>query len=201
MKYVFLALIPTLVACSGPSATAPPPPSPKPLFVAYGDSISYGSDLPSRFGAWPYLAAPAEGWALDNESVPGRDLVTGGVNDLQTKVIDKHPAYVAIMLGTDDSVDLVDPAVYLLAYNSILQTIHAKLPFTVVYVVEPPQLCPAFNDRLPLFIAAMQEAAAANNVKFISTAGLLSFPQDYDSCAHPNYGGHQKLSAAIVGEL
>ena len=101
-----------LIACSGPKAPVEPEPKPasvpkpvekvdpRPVIVAFGDSLTAGYRVESGLSYPDYLQKELDHWRVVNQGVSG-DTTTDGANRVQQVLADK-PAIVILEFGGND---------------------------------------------------------------------------------------------------
>lgn len=189
--------------------------------IAIGDSITFGvgdgtepgefiEEAPRTDGGvgYPARLETTLGMLVDNEGIPGEELIIGGVSRTPTFLANSSADIVVFFEGSNDALNQRDPTGFRRAYQRMLNTARAlgKVP---VIVTIPPTCC----DRAgrTIFINALNNAifdlAASNGVRvadiaraYRTTCGdieecpLLSLPEGL----HPNSVGYDAISQTIL---
>jgi lysophospholipase L1-like esterase len=114
----------------------PLPADRRPRYVAFGDSITHGSQLDFETKAdsttsYPWLLASARGWELYNLAVGGSQ-VSPAFGDL---LVGQHADLITILWGLNDKSRDNDLGLFITRYGALLDNLRAAQPATPIYCI------------------------------------------------------------------
>ena len=189
--------------------------------IALGDSITFGvgdgtepgefiEEAPSTDGGsgYPARLETILGMLVDNEGIPGEELIVGGFSRTPTFLANSSADIVIFFEGSNDALNQRDPIGFRRAYQRMLNTSRALGKVSILVTITPT--CCDRAGRTP-FINALNNAifdlAGSNGVRvadvaraYRTTCGdieqcpLLSLPEGL----HPNSVGYDAISQTIL---
>lgn len=163
------------------------------LFLAFGDSITRGVELPAD-ESYPNKLAFLLGVTVINSGTPG-DLSADGLARISNELSNSRPGYVLIMFGSNDIIRGRSESVTIHNLRAIVQAVKANM--SIPLLASPP---PAFGDYAymegPLISLsqAIKNLASEEKVKYVDVYGR--FPRD--TSLYQADGLHHNASGATV---
>lgn len=205
-----------VAAAAALSACAPattPPHAATLTFAAIGDSVSAGVGADPGHGYTAMLGGPV----VDDNAVDGATLarMLGDPPELNTaRLTATHPGVVIVMLGINDRITAVSPAMYESQYSTLLDQVCAASPDSAVLVVgeypidldalsatNPGAIPSTHREPQSAYNTEARQAATGHGVGYtdVTDSGVLDHigPDG----AHPNQAGHDALAAWITSHL
>lgn len=188
----------------GVAAAAPPSPqaSTGGLYVAIGDSITfgYGLDAPGR-DAFPYLVARKLGVHVLDLGIPGVD--ARGALALESPRVPRSATIVTIFIGTNDA-DRIRRGTFTQAqfrstYRDLIAKAHAAAPNARIYLLTPET---ALSHRHGVTTFIRSQANATAKLIDLDRDRLLHSAANYQpDFIHPNVAGQQRIASDVIQEL
>ena len=128
-------------------------PAPKPLILAFGDSLTAGHNLASGLGFAPQLQATLRRHGIGASVVDGGvsgDTTTGGKARLGWTLagLKRTPDLVILELGANDMLRTIDPAITHANLDAIMTELDRRhIPVLVAGMKAAPNLDPAYRTK------------------------------------------------------
>ncbi len=184
-----------------PSVLLPAAAAALPVLSVFGDSIADGAITGGPYNdsnGWADRLTASIGWRLSQASTPGVGAVNWGVGDTG-RVIASGASVVVVAWGHNDITGgfYRQPATldqFETAMASILDTVHAGLPFARVYAASILPWIGAGSDTAPEWNAALAQLAPVHGAEYVDQTAILTLPGDLADGTHPNAAGHAKIA-------
>lgn len=189
---------------AGGQLLALPPVAARPVYVAYGDSITHGFLAGDALSGYAWQLAETMGWQLVNLGFGGRTAVP----DDALLVVAQKPDVVTILLGVNDCLGSIPVETFARNYGAILDTIRAGRPTAPIVIITPLDVPGKWvgTEKLEDYREALRKLAAVRrDNRLLLVEGPALIPSDL-SCftdgLHPNDKGFaimvDRLAAAIA---
>ncbi|CAN5729571.1 hypothetical protein BH09VER1_BH09VER1_39240 [soil metagenome] len=179
----------------------------KPLYVAYGDSITHGFTSSEVDKSYPFLIGQKKGWRVINLGLGGRASTPSDGN----LVASLKPDVVTVLMGANDWQVGVPLEKYRTNMDAFLTNIRAKLPETPIYLltflwVNSTWNPPAKVADLEAYRQVLREVAVARkdpNIFVIEGPSLIDEkPILFDSVpVHPNDAGFAMMAERLEPQI
>ena len=111
------------------------PPADKPLYLAYGNSITHGQGQFTGDQTWPWVLAGQMGWELCNLAVGGSK-TSLPMARMIAREITRPVDYMTILIGFNDAVFLmIDTATYRRRLTAFIKTVRRGHPETEIFLL------------------------------------------------------------------
>jgi lysophospholipase L1-like esterase len=188
----------------GVIAAAPSPPNAaaEGLYVAIGDSITFGYGLgaPGR-DAFPYFVAQRLGVRVLDLGIPGVD--ARGALAMETPRVPPSATIITIFVGTNDA-DRIrrgtfsDPA-FRSTYRNLIQSAHAAAPSAHIYLLTPSTM---MADRWGVTDFIRSQANANATLIDLDRDPRLHLRANYQpDFIHPNVAGQRQIARDVIDGL
>ena len=171
------------------------------LYVAFGDSITYGSGLTGP--SYPDRLAGMLGKSVINLGMPGARSGQG-VGALQGALSGYKPGYVLILFGANDIIMGDDPAGVAANVRSMAQIAKANNTVPIIATMNPMLKIYAFlNGGVRLANSMIRQVAADEGVALVDLEAEFGNNENlyiYDG-VHPNDDGAQVMAMAFYERL
>jgi lysophospholipase L1-like esterase len=193
MRWIGSLLLLGLLAGCGRTAFTNFPPTTGQAWVAFGDSLTYGTgaangeDYPSRLGR-------ELGIEVLNAGAPGATSADG-LTQLE-KILELDPKVVLLCLGGNDGLQKVPLTETLANLSAIIARLQEHGAFVVLIGVRSASLLDGYDKPL-------RQLAREKNTLFIRNIldGVLGKRSLMSDQIHPNAAGYQKIAARLAAEL
>lgn len=179
-------------------------PVPKPLILAFGDSLTAGYNLDRGLGFAPQLEA-----ALRRHGIAAT-IADGGVSGDTSAAararlgwtlagLPRQPDLVIVELGANDMLRTLDPALTRANLNAILAELdRRKIPFLLAGMRAAPNLDPAYRVKFDALYPALAKTYRAPLYPFFME-GVAARPgmQQADGM-HPSFPGIKRIVSGIL---
>lgn len=179
-------------------------PVPKPLILAFGDSLTAGYNLDRGLGFAPQLEAAlrrhgiaatvADGGVSGDTSAAARARLGWTLAGLP-----RQPDLVIVELGANDMLRTLDPALTRANLNAILAEFdRRKIPFLLAGMRAAPNLDPAYRVKFDALYPALAKTHGAPLYPFFME-GVAARPgmQQADGM-HPSFPGIKRIVSGIL---
>lgn len=179
-------------------------PVPKPLILAFGDSLTAGYNLDRGLGFAPQLEAAlrrhgiaatvADGGVSGDTSAAARARLGWTLAGLP-----RQPDLVIVELGANDMLRTLDPALTRANLNAILAELdRRKIPFLLAGMRAAPNLDPAYRVKFDALYPALAKTHGAPLYPFFME-GVAARPgmQQADGM-HPSFPGIKRIVSGIL---
>lgn len=179
-------------------------PVPKPLILAFGDSLTAGYNLDRGLGFAPQLEAAlrrhgiaatvADGGVSGDTSAAARARLGWTLAGLP-----RQPDLVIVELGANDMLRTLDPALTRANLNAILAEFdRRKIPFLLAGMRATPNLDPAYRVKFDALYPALAKTHGAPLYPFFME-GVAARPgmQQADGM-HPSFPGIKRIVSGIL---
>gem|GEM_PF-2309742 len=124
-----------LLLTGGSGALSAVPEEEKPVYVAYGNSITHGQGQFTGDQTWPWILAKEMGWKLYNLAVGG-STTSVPMAHMIAREITQPVDYLTILIGFNDAVWLeIDTATYRQRLTAFIDTVRQGHPETEIFVI------------------------------------------------------------------
>jgi lysophospholipase L1-like esterase len=107
----------------------------RPLYIAYGNSITHGQGQFTGDQTWPWVLAQQMGWQLCNLAVGGSK-TSVPMAEMIARQIMQHVDYMTILIGFNDAVFLrLDTATYRKRLTDFIRTVRKGHPETEIFLL------------------------------------------------------------------
>ena len=199
---ILLAVLAISAAPAPPRAEAPPPP--RPLVLAFGDSLTAGYALDRGLGFAPQLQASlrrhgiaatvVDGGVSGDTSQAGRARLGWTLDGLPRK-----PDLVIVELGGNDMLRALDPALTKANLDAILAELKRRqLPVVLAGMRAAPNLDPGYITRFEAMYGDLSATHGATLYPFFldGVAGEAGMVQD--DAIHPTFEGVKTIVTRIL---
>ena len=179
-------------------------PAPKPLILAFGDSLTAGHNLASGLGFAPQLQATLRRHGIGASVVDGGvsgDTTTGGKARLGWTLagLKRTPDLVILELGANDMLRTIDPAITHANLDAIMTELDRRhIPVLVAGMKAAPNLDPAYRTK---FDAIFPDLAAKHRAPrydfFLDGVAAVPAMQQADGL-HPTFAGIKRIVTGIL---
>ena len=165
--------------------------------VALGDSITQG------MGVTPYPALITSKQVVNAGS--GGDHASGGASRVGGLLSSYNPAYLFILLGSNDAIHGGDPGAVKASLGAIVSTARENQTIPVLATI-PPMIGShgAFNDGVRAINVEIRNLASETGTALVDLEGAFgSNPTSLLDAGglHPNQAGQQVIAASFAGTL
>lgn len=181
----------------------------KPIYVAYGNSITHGTGQQATFQTYPFLLAKKMNWNLYNVAVGG-----GKTSVPMAKMIRddfEHIDFMTILIGYNDyNGEGLSSEAYGKRLSSFIQTIREKHPSTNLFCITPTytktkqskksgQTIVQFRDMMASVVKSFQHKGDAH--LFLIRGEKISKESDLKDVVHFNVDGAKSFSELLYNEI
>ena len=199
----FLAFLPLLLIAGSAAAATPP----KPLVLAFGDSLTAGYNLDRGLGFAPQLQAALRRHGIAATVADGGvsgDTTGGGRARLDWTLagLPRQPDLVILELGANDMLRGLDPALAEANLDAMLGELsRRKIPVLLAGMRAAPNSDPAYRARFDAIFPALAKKHRAALYPFFMD-GVAGQPgmQQADGL-HPTFPGIKRIVAGIVPQV
>lgn len=184
------------------AASSPPKAVAGGLYVAIGDSITfgYGLEAPGR-DAFPYLVAQQLGVRVLDLGIPGVD--SRGALAFETPRVPRNATIVTIFVGTNDADRIrrgtFSDAEFRNTYRSLIAAAHAAAPFAQIYLLTPETV---MADRWGVTDFIRSQANATAKLIDLDRDRRLHLRANYQpDFIHPNVAGQRQIAWDVIAGL
>jgi sialate O-acetylesterase len=184
------------------AASSPPKADVGGLYVAIGDSITFGYGLgaPDR-DAFPYLVAQRLGVRVLDLGIPGVD--ARGALAMETPHVPRSATIITIFVGTNDADRIrrgtFSDAEFRSTYRSLIDAAHAAAPFAQIYLLTPSTM---MADQWGVTDYIRSQANANARLIDLDRDRRLHLRANYQpDFIHPNVAGQQQIAWDVVEGL
>jgi lysophospholipase L1-like esterase len=172
------------------------------LYVAIGDSITFGYGLgaPGR-DAFPYLVAQQLGVRVLDLGIPGVD--ARGALAFEVPRVPRSATIITIFVGTNDADRIrrgtFKDAQFRGTYRNLIEAAHAAAPLAQIYLLTPETV---MADRWG--VTDYIRSQASSNVRLIDLDrdGRLHLRANYQpDYIHPNVAGQRQIASDVIAGL
>jgi lysophospholipase L1-like esterase len=188
-----------LSMCAGAVAQSPPKPVAPGLYVAIGDSITFGYGLhaPGR-DAFPYIVARRLGVQVLDLGIPGAD--ARDALKLESPRVPRTATIITIFVGTNDA-DRIRRGTFTTAqfqakYRSLISEAQAAAPLASIYILTPET---AFSHRFGVITFIRSQASPSARLIDLDRDERLHMRANYQpDFIHPNVAGQQQIATDVL---
>jgi lysophospholipase L1-like esterase len=184
------------------AASSPPKADTGGLYVAIGDSITfgYGLNAPGR-DAFPYLVAQRLGLRVLDLGIPGVD--ARGALAFESPRVPRTATIVTIFVGTNDADRIrrgtFSDAEFRTTYRSLIAAAHAAAPFAQIYLLTPETI---MADRWGVTDFIRSQANASAKLIDLDRDRRLHLRTNYQpDFIHPNVAGQRQIAWDVMEGL
>jgi lysophospholipase L1-like esterase len=181
---------------------SPPKADAQGLYVAIGDSITFGYGLgaPGR-DAFPYLVAQRLGVRVLDLGIPGVD--ARGALALETPRVPRSATVVTIFVGTNDADRIrrgtFSDAEFRSTYRNLIDAAHAAAPSAQIYLLTPSTM---LADRWGVTDYIRSQASAGARLIDLDRDRRLHLRANYQpDFIHPNVAGQRQIAWDVIDGL
>ncbi len=185
-------------------ALAASQPAPKPLILAFGDSLTAGYNLPRGQGFAPQLEAALRRHGIAATVADGGvsgDTTTGGKARLGWTLagLPRKPDLVIVELGANDMLRNLDPAIPRANLDAILTELDRRhIPVLIAGMRAPPSVGPAYRAKFdPIYPALAKKHRAPLYPFFMEGVAAVPGMQQPDGL-HPTFAGVKRIVSGIL---
>jgi len=189
------------------SALAAAHPAPKPLILAFGDSLTAGYNLPRGQGFAPQLEAALRHRGIAATVADGGvsgDTTTGGKARLNWTLagLPRKPDLVIVELGANDMLRTLDPAIARANLDAILTEFDRRhIPVLLTGMKAAPNFDPAYRAKFDaIFPALARKHRAALYPFFMDGVAGQRGMQQADGL-HPTIAGVKRIVMGILPKV
>jgi len=194
-----------LALSMGVIAAAPSPPPQavgEGLYVAIGDSITFGYGLgaPGR-DAFPYLVAQRLGVPVLDLGIPGVD--SRGALEFEAPRVPRSATIITIFVGTNDADRIrrgtFTDAQFRSTYQKLIVAAHAAAPSAQIYLLTPST---AMAEGWGVTDFIRSQANASARLIDLDRDRRLHLRANYQpDFIHPNIAGQRRIAGDVIGAL
>lgn len=181
----------------------------KPVYLAYGNSITHGRGQDIAVETYPYLLAEKLDWELYNTAVGG-----GKVSQVAAEMIRddfQHIDYMTILIGYNDyNGQGVDTTEYRRRYTSFIETVREKHPATKIFCItltttttlESAKTGIPVEDFRTVAINVVKEKQYTGDTNiFIIHGDKLTTEADLNDPVHLNIQGASNFADSLFNQI
>ncbi|MDB5094249.1 MAG: GDSL-like protein [Candidatus Eremiobacteraeota bacterium] len=187
------------VIAAAPSSAKP---AAQGLYVAIGDSITFGYGLsaPGR-DAFPYLVAQRLGVRVLDLGIPGVD--ARGALAMETPRVPQSATIITIFVGTNDADRIrrgtFSDAEFRSTYRTLIDAAHAAAPSARIYLLTPSTV---MADEWGVNDFIRSQASASARLIDLDRDRRLHLHANYQpDFIHPNVAGQQRIASDVIDGL